>query len=370
MDATRGAAMLAVILSHSAQYLSDSRSPIAAWTFVLGMVATPTFLLLSGLVCGHLLTSGERPLVSWRRRLLDRGLFLLLIAHAVLALTHMMMHVAPATAMWGNFYITDAVGVGLIVASVLGSGASGRRCLAAGMILVALGWLGTFVFGISPATHRNLFRLLIGIQDPDDIDDGWIVPVVPYIGIFLMGFAAGIWFSRQRARGVPMRDIASRCARIGLVLILGAILLKSSWLLARHHVAGVSAQIWHDLSDPLQKMPPGPAYELFFGGAALLLFGCICVAAAGRALRPVVSRVATIGRASLVAYVAQYWIISVPARGFGLKGGGQLWLAGLVTAVLGVSALCSIWDRVHGNRLFTVGLGRIAPAVRRASVGT
>jgi hypothetical protein len=82
----------------------------------IGLVASPTFLLLSGAICGHLATSSPESDENYRWRLIDRGSFLLLFAHLALGLV-------PSTwetlsrAIGESFYITDAVGVGLIVAA-------------------------------------------------------------------------------------------------------------------------------------------------------------------------------------------------------------------------------------------------------------
>src|SRR5437868_12254682 len=119
MDAVRGAAMLAVCVSHSSQLIVGSwQSAMGVVLIRLGMVATPTFLLLSGVVCGYLsrvLPDTDR---QFRWRFIDRGLFLLLVAHPVLSLTHAIALAAPNRIL-GNFYITDAVGVALIAGALL-----------------------------------------------------------------------------------------------------------------------------------------------------------------------------------------------------------------------------------------------------------
>src|SRR5690242_15488404 len=88
LDATRGAAMLGVILSHSASFLNPADGQLIAALVTVGFIATPTFLLLSGAMCGYLGTRNPDKAASFRSRLIDRGLFLLLVVHLLLGLTH------------------------------------------------------------------------------------------------------------------------------------------------------------------------------------------------------------------------------------------------------------------------------------------
>src|SRR5262249_19291780 len=110
LDATRGAAMFFVCLSHSAAYVSAQSAAFARGLIAVGMIATPTFLLLSGIVCGYLGNAEEVANDALPRRLLDRGLFLLLVVHVLLGFIHATWWpLVPA--MTGSFYITDAVAV-------------------------------------------------------------------------------------------------------------------------------------------------------------------------------------------------------------------------------------------------------------------
>lgn len=350
--------MIAVMFSHSSQALLDQHSSLANWLRTIGLVATPTFLLLSGFVCGHMVTGERRPVAEVRGRLVDRGLFLLIVVHLLLGFTHAMW-LGPSIALTGNFYITDAVGLGLISASLLGSRVPVRHCLAGGLTLLLVGWTCSFFLDLSPGAYRPLIRLLVGLPEVDDMDEGWIVPIIPYIGIFTLGFAGGIWFTQERARGITMHGFAVKCQLWSAYLIAAALLLKFGWLLAGSH-AGVDSQyMWYQLTEPRQKMPPGPAYELFFGGAGLVLFGTIATLARSRLGRLPVSAFAVMGRTSLVAYVVQYWLISVPALAFQRKGDAAYWSMVFPAAVLGVAAFCWAWDRQGGNRLLTLGLRRI-----------
>jgi uncharacterized membrane protein len=93
VDAGRGFAMLFVCLSHFAfAYFSADPTSVGGRTHevlnAIGMVASPTFVLISGFLLGFLyrIQSGEFGPV--RRRMIDRGIFLLTIGHALILLAH------------------------------------------------------------------------------------------------------------------------------------------------------------------------------------------------------------------------------------------------------------------------------------------
>jgi len=88
LDVARGAAMLFVCLSHfSGNYLATSISGAASSTLTrsawaaetVSMIASPTFVAVSALVVGYLYRVHPAGMPALRRKLIDRGLFLLLV---------------------------------------------------------------------------------------------------------------------------------------------------------------------------------------------------------------------------------------------------------------------------------------------------
>src|SRR6185295_1076090 len=115
IDAARGCAMVLVCISHVAVYLSAA--PDLQWFLLMvARVATPTFLLLSGFVIAHLLQPGANRHVSVM--LVDRGLFLLVVAHALLGLW-MLPELGVLHWAFARTGITDAIGVALLSAVLL-----------------------------------------------------------------------------------------------------------------------------------------------------------------------------------------------------------------------------------------------------------
>src|SRR4051794_1183091 len=84
LDAARGTVMLFVFVSHFAvAYFSpqDRRG----WILVdLGLIASPTFMLISGALIALLYHTQPREFQRLRIKLMDRGAFLLVVAHPLI----------------------------------------------------------------------------------------------------------------------------------------------------------------------------------------------------------------------------------------------------------------------------------------------
>lgn len=362
MDAVRGAAMLGVILAHSAEYLAPGQNlALASALVTFGMFATPTFLLLSGTVCGYLRESNARDPARYRLTILGRGLFLLTIGHVALGLTHWLWQ-PFAHAMWQSVYITDAVGFGLTIAAFLPRQASPRQLFAAGIALLVLSW--TMTLTVVPASESAIYllRMLVGLNIDATSQQGWVVPVIPYLGIFLIGMAAGVEYARRVAAGQDLYSIGKFCLRIGVACVTVACFSKLTWLVAKPHAPMTARPVFHFLTEPRNKIPPGPAYVLAFGGMGVILAGFVLLR--HRLLRWLTSAGAVVGQASFLIFVLQYWVISVPAEGFGMRGGLLFWAVALVSATVFLWLLAALANRVRFNRLLTFKrlLARVAPS--------
>lgn len=347
MDAVRGAAMLGVVLAHSAEYLDPGQhDALSAALVTFGMFATPTFLLLSGAVCGYLRETAAGDVRKFRLTILGRGLFLLTLGHLALGLTHWLWQ-PLAHAMWQSVYITDAVGVGLTIAAFLPRQSSRRQLIAAGFALLALSWLATLTLDPTNAAELYALRILVGLHADTGEHPGWIVPVIPYLGIFLIGMAGGV----DLARGRPMQEAARFCLRLGIGCIALACLAKLAWLGAKPNFSPRTQAVIHFLTEPRNKIPPGPAYVIGFGGAGILLAGIVALRLQSLKL---LSRIAaTVGQASFLIFVLQYWVISVPAEGMGVHGGLLFWIVALTLATVSLGLLAAVANRLRFNRLLT-----------------
>ena len=108
--------MLLVLLSHfvSVYFRSTPDYPIAVALERLARIAAPTFVVISGVLLGFLSRETGHDFDRIRRKLIDRGLFLLTIGHLLLlgAFLPFAHHV-------GRLFMTDALGAGMIAGALL-----------------------------------------------------------------------------------------------------------------------------------------------------------------------------------------------------------------------------------------------------------
>src|SRR5437763_5821461 len=111
IDAARGAAMFFVCLAHFANsyQIISGASEAGGYLVIVGMVASPTFVTMSGLVAGFLFVTRGSSFTALRYKLIDRGLFLMVVGHAILALSSLLTGHNFGHALRVG-YITDVIG--------------------------------------------------------------------------------------------------------------------------------------------------------------------------------------------------------------------------------------------------------------------
>src|SRR4051812_29399227 len=128
IDAARGAAMLFVFLSHftAAYFWPDGPFEVASYLATASMVASPTFVVVSGMVIGFLAVTDPPGFPTLRIKLLDRGLFVLIVGHFLLVLTTR-SGFADLGHAYRTSFITDAIAVAIIVGPWLLTAFGSRR---------------------------------------------------------------------------------------------------------------------------------------------------------------------------------------------------------------------------------------------------
>jgi hypothetical protein len=338
VDAARGAAMIAVCVSHINQHFADSAPQLQGLLIAASRFATPTFLLLSGFVIGHLLRTSARDVALM---LIDRGLFLLLIGHLLLGLA-LVPEMGLTQWLFGRTTIIDAIAVALF-AAVLLRRAGAARLLTIGAALYLLSW------GVAMAHDAAL----LGIEPPI---------IVPYIGVFLMGMALSVLFEQPlcaRHYGV----IARRLTWVGSTAVVLVALGFVAWQVSTDQFSWVmrdpqAADALFETLNPLGKRPPSPAYLLFYGGIGLLLLAKLFDGRPAWLVQPVMQAAAVIGRASLMSYIVQDWLFFLLPKMLGYDEviSVPFWLAYVTISVLFLYAWALKWNHLGGNRFFTVGL--------------
>lgn len=356
--------MILVCLSHVRHHFESTAPALYSLVTMTTRVATPTFLLLSGFVIGHLLRGNSVGKVGLA--LVDRGLFLLIVAHTLIGLTQL-----PGTdfAEWwlGRAMITDVVGIALF-AAVLVRRASAAALFAAGCALCIPSWIVAMTW-LPASEGMQLVGSLLFYLDaaPSSTIE---VPLLSYLGVFLIGMALSAWF-RDLLLVQNYRALAVRLSVIGSAAVLLAVTGIVLWHFGKNAVAQVLSEpylmrLLRATLNPGSKLPPGPSYMLFYGGLGLLMTAAFCAIRTGRFLGPMARLAIPIGRASLLCFVLQDWLFFLLPEllGYAAVSSVPFWLAYFAVGVLALHFISRAWMRIQGNRFLTVGLKWLVRRVR------
>src|SRR5206468_3469031 len=124
-----------MLLSHAAGAfgpVSDSRLPKAL--FEIGRIASPTFVMISGLLLGFLYRT-TRPFAATRTKFIDRGLFLLTVGHLLLC-GALRPHADLA-----RWLMLDVMGIALITGATLIPGIGRPLRLVLSAVVYTGSWL-------------------------------------------------------------------------------------------------------------------------------------------------------------------------------------------------------------------------------------
>ena len=366
LDAARGAAMLFVCMAHFAySYLFMSGAGEAGADLAsVGMLASPTFVAVSGMVTGLILVTSRISFPHFRRKLVDRGVFLLLIGHTVLAF----MGVLSGTGFARQYkvgYITDAIAIAIIVGPWLAFKLKQRSRLLLAAAIFAVDWYAILFWSRNPGTATLAKHYLIGLLNPADVGvDFQAFPVIPWIAVYLVGTVIGerlgtFYLDENQQRGHRF------LAKIGLVSFSIGATVKLGLMLLRHFVPDF-AQVHPSLMALLssyQKFPPGPIYICLYAGAGLLLVAAILEAGRRGTHTVALNLLRQIGQASFFSYIAEFYLYGVLFRRLRLPY-TPFWPILFFFSLAVVLAAAAAWNSIEGNRFLTVG---IAPFLERTA---
>jgi len=344
LDAARGVAMFFMLLSHfSAVYFRDH--PDRFWPtnlYRIGMIASPTFTIVSGLLLGFLFATKTAQFSGIRAKLIDRGLFLLTIGHLLVAGAFWFHD--PQIA-W-SYMRTDSIAVSMIVgALIIGRiNAPGRIFLGVSTYLVS--WLIVWAWRPGSQVGSEVESVVFGSMTVDNF------PFLPWFSLYISSSVLGEWIA-SRARdtksfAVGWLGLASSSS-VAMAAIIS--LLKHGAESALSHHPFVNHTLWIG-----QKYPPGPVYLLFYGGIGLG-FVALWMFLDGIRWRGALRTMAVAGQASFFIYVVQYYLFDLIALVRFRPTVAWPFFFGSVCVIIIVAVW--FWDALDANRLLTVGVTRV-----------
>ena len=309
IDATRGTAMLFVFLSHFTDVyaVSDASQRHLRWLLhTVGLLATPTFLAISGISLGYLYRSKQDVFAGVSSRLLDRALFFLLVGHPLISLAYCKAQ-GPFRHALLSVYVTDAVAVCLILAPWLIQRLPAAIRLKGALAAYLCCWASVLLWHPSRTSTIALKEVLFGVL-PEVSVLWYSFPLLTWLSLYLCCTVAGERV-QQLATQCQRRQLLGFVVQLGLSsLAAGALFVAAKKALRSSAVLPAGFEDWLTI---YQKSPPGPIYVLFFGGLGLLLFAFFLRYGELPLLQPYLKLVETLGRVSFFAFVLQYFLFEL-----------------------------------------------------------
>ena len=363
IDASRGAAMLLVCLSHFADGYLFPCGAVELGKMIKESCAsaTPTFVLLSGAMAGYLHAQNPAKFSIVRAKLADRGLFLLTICHVLLVLL--------TSAIFGGlteagrvFFVTDMIAVALVAIPPLLDRWSSRKRVLMGVLLYAASTVLSTAWHPA-ATPLNAFtEILLG----QSAEDGsrvfrFVFPLVPWLAIYLTATAVGGHLARMLREGRNL-ETARRFAIAGALGIAAALTM----LAIRSLPDGDPSPLLRRFTSPMAKIPPSPAYVGFNLGVGLLILAAALTASVLRRGTAVLRALSLIGQASLFVFLLEYLVYDLVLFEAHLPYTAA-WPLLFMLSLGVIWPLAAIWARRGYNRHLTIGYGQPAPRARSSA---
>jgi len=366
IDAARGTAMLFVCLAHftDSYFFPIGEEKIGSDLVTIGMVASPTFVIVSGLVAGFLFATRRNSFGDLQRKLFDRGLFLLIIGHLLLAMAGFAAGLRFATAFRAE-YITDAIAFAIMLGPWLLKVFGAGRRLSLAAAIFAFDWLAVLFWTPSSGFAILVKTYLIGVVSPD----GWGstaggFAILPWFSVYLTGTVIG-----QRIGSYYASDARAAAhlflARIGATCMALSLTTKAALvLLSRFPVIAARVSNLLHVVAPYQKFPPGPIYLCFFGGTGILLLAAVLELGRRDHAQVLLKPLRQIGLASFFVYIVQFYLYSVVLRRLRFPY-TPLWPLLFIASLALLASLATLWNSKAGNEYLTVGVAALLKRVAR-----
>jgi len=354
IDSARGVAMLFVLLSHFGfTFFPDQSARLPTAMRYIGMVASPSFVLINGILVGFLCR--VRSYADYQQLkvvFIDKALFLLTIGHLLLMGSH-----APAYTL-RFFCITDTIAICLLVSPFLADklSAGARSAIGLAAYIVSGVVLGSW----HPHTAIGAIVEETAIGSLHPIVYQYAFPILPWFSLNCLGSALGDVLGTRELRH-DQSGSHRLLAAIAFSALGIALLLDATYLAVKHwHLAESNRALLRGLVTPFQKSPPGPGYLLWYGGLGLLVILACSILESRGVVQRLQQRLAKLGEASLFVFIFQFYVylaVILPLnRKLPMPG---LWPMYFVASAAAIIAAAMYWQAGGYNRLLTVGYRRL-----------
>jgi uncharacterized membrane protein len=353
IDAARGTAMLFVFVSHfGATFFQRNGATVLDKLFEgVGMVATPAFMIISGMMLGYLYHVRQDDFGKIRDKLRDRALFFLLVGHLLIALAHIPT-VEEAWRAFAQVFITDTIGFCLLLGPFLIERWNLASRVFAGTCIYLIGWvLGLLWTPGSPVEEVSKSILFSSPRGLRGLFHLGAFPLVPWFGVYLAFTSLGEKIAMYQTEGRTEKT-RHLLGTVSSCLVCSALLLAAvpQLLTMAGWRPGFATPIWRTWY-PFQKFPPGPAYLLLYGGVGLWIIYALFRFPDRQPWRIYVDYTSLLGQTSFFVFVLQYYV-------FVLMGCAHLkydafWPFYLLGSIVLISSFAYVWHYKGYNRFLT-----------------
>ncbi len=356
--------MVLVCLSHFTQVYLDTPKHVAVadipYLYAIGMIASPTFVAVSGTVLGLLFVVKRQSFSSLRVKLVDRALFLLTVAHVLIACSRLSYQAHPLDALRMTF-MTDTIGICVVAGIFLIDQTSRTTRCVLGVACFALAWRLLYLWTPYETFVELTKEVLIG-STPDHVLP-YTVPILPWFGVYITATAFGEFLGDLYRRG-NQAGVERALALTGLGVTSLAVAMRCvGWIVEAHPAVDPrSAAYWSMFFSPWSKLPPSPEYVLFFGGLGLIMMAAVTYTSHRARLRWIIAQLAVLGRCSLAVFTVQFYVYFtiLPHIRFGPT---PLWPLIFLASLASIMLFARWWDARGLNRILTLGVRRV-PTLR------
>jgi hypothetical protein len=346
--------MAFVALSHFSWTLEHTRPGLAELLEDVAMIASPTFLLLSGAMLGLLQLRRKDGLPLLASRLFHRGLFVLVVGHLMISGASALTHDLPYwSVVLDRVYITDVVGICLMLLPRLTVQRGVGTLLTIGIALYLCALLVGYLWQPTRAGSVVVEQIFFGAHGHAgrQLMD-FASPIVPYVGVYIAGIGLGSYIDKVAGGSIESRE-AWRIVGVAVTMLFIAVCAKAVFMLAHVDLQTRVGAVVHELTSPFQKLPPSPAYLMTFAGLGVLaLCGFFWMERhASRALP--LRAFAVLGQCSFFVFILQFYIFG-PMSDHPDAFGGRFWWLSYLGAMAVIGCLALAWRRARGNRLFDI----------------
>ena len=340
--------MALVIAEHAFHLVSRSAttSLLSTAVYTTTRLAPVAFVAISGLVLGYFLFSGRAP-GEVTARFQRRALFLLVCAHPAIQLARLFNVDTPGLApgeelvrrLLYDVPITHTIAVCLLVAPFFLRRLSAARTALLAVALLVVTLPLRILWEPTTAAGRGLEQLLLGTPAAGGtLEVGW--PLVPWLGIFLLGSVAGRRIGDVRQLRTTLPVLVGQLLRTAIALAVAGAALLAGYKLLRVVLTG---RLSEETFRILYPSSTTGMLALYLCALALLLAALLWRLDGQGANGRVVWALSVFGRTSLFTYVTQFvFVHSIPAY---LGYRGQLDLGGV--AGLAVLATAATWGLAY-----------------------